>query len=145
MTVRSLAAIAALAALLAGCSVLGGAPTPGPSPSPSFDLARRPSSPARVRFVSPQDNAQVPAGIVHVVIALDGGTIVRQTSLDVVPTEGHIHFYVDNHLISMNYGTEQDVPLKAGVHLLTAEFVGADHVPFNPRVTVSITIDVTQA
>jgi hypothetical protein len=34
----------------------------------------------------------------------------------------------------MNYGTEQDVPVAAGPHVLKAEFVAADHVPFAPRV-----------
>jgi hypothetical protein len=34
----------------------------------------------------------------------------------------------------MNYGLEQDVPVTVGSHALKAEFVAADHAPFNPRV-----------
>jgi hypothetical protein len=38
----------------------------------------------------------------------------------------------------MTYGKEQRVPigyLEPGPHVLQAEFVAADHGPFNPRVT----------
>jgi hypothetical protein len=38
--------------------------------------------------------------------------------------------------------TEQDVPLQPGLNRLTAEFVAADHVPFNPWVRTTIVIDV---
>jgi hypothetical protein len=38
----------------------------------------------------------------------------------------------------MTYGTTQRIlirGLEAGPHVLQAEFVAADHAPFNPRVT----------
>jgi hypothetical protein len=118
-------------------------PPPTPSPSPTVNLATRPSSPVRIRIVSPADQAQIPAGVIHVGIAVDGGIIVKQTTTHITPTEGHVHFSVNGKLISMNYGTAQDVPLQKGLYILTAEFVAADHIPFNPRVTTSITVDVT--
>jgi hypothetical protein len=34
----------------------------------------------------------------------------------------------------MNYGLEQDLPVQPGTIVLKAEFVAADHAPFNPRV-----------
>ncbi len=34
----------------------------------------------------------------------------------------------------MNYGLEQDLPVTTGTWVLKAEFVAADHAPFNPRV-----------
>ena len=124
----------------AGC----GSPTTGATPSPtaSYKPTARPSSPARVRFVQPQDQAVLPAGVVHIELALDGGTIVNQTTTHITPTTGHIHFLVNGKLVAMNYSTMQDIPLTAGLYRLTAEFVAADHVPFNPRVTTSIAIDV---
>jgi hypothetical protein len=45
---------------------------------------------------------------------------------------------VDGSIVSMTYGTEQRVPLgglEPGPHVLQAEFVAADHAPFDPRVT----------
>ena len=46
--------------------------------------------------------------------------------------------FVDGAIVSMTYGTEQRVPiggLDPGPHVLQAEFVAADHGPFDPRVT----------
>jgi len=34
----------------------------------------------------------------------------------------------------MNYALEQDFPVVPGTYVLKAEFVAADHAPFNPRV-----------
>ena len=76
--------------------------------------------------------------------ALTGATIVRATTTDIRPDQGHIHLYVDNNLVSMNYGTTQDLPVVPGTHVLHAEFVAADHVPFNPRVvTPDVVFTVT--
>ena len=45
-----------------------------------------------------------------------------------------MHLYVNNVLVSMNYGLEQDIPVQPGSLVLKAEFVASDHAPFNPRV-----------
>jgi hypothetical protein len=45
-----------------------------------------------------------------------------------------VHLYVNNQIVSMNYGLEQDIPVTTGTLVLRAEFVAADHAPFNPRV-----------
>jgi hypothetical protein len=71
---------------------------------------------------------------VHVVLSLTGATSVQATTTTITPTTGHVHLYVDNQLVSMNYGLEQDIPVTPGSHVLKAEFVAADHAPFNPRV-----------
>ena len=63
-----------------------------------------------------------------------GATIVTQTSTNIRPDEGHIHLLVDNVVVSMNYGLEQDIPVHPGTYVLKAEFVAADHAPFSPRV-----------
>jgi hypothetical protein len=59
---------------------------------------------------------------------------VPQTTTTIRPDEGHVHLYVNNVLVSMNYGLEQDVEVQPGNIALKAEFVAADHAPFNPRV-----------
>jgi len=59
---------------------------------------------------------------------------VPATTTNVRPDQGHVHLYVDNNLVSMNYGLEQDIAVHPGTYVVKAEFVAADHVPFSPRV-----------
>jgi hypothetical protein len=126
-------AIAGMSMLLvAGCiGSPAGTPTAQASPTPQ---ASRPSSPAVVRIVSPKSGATVSGTTVHVVLSLQGARIVSATTQNIRPDEGHIHLYVDNVLVSMNYGLEQDIAVQRGTYVLKAEFVAADHAPFNPRV-----------
>jgi hypothetical protein len=125
--------VAAIA--LAAAMMLGGCG--GPSPSPSLT---RPSSPAKITIVTPTAGATVQGATVHVVLSLTGAKIVKQTTTKIRPDEGHVHLYVDNVLVSMNYGLEQDLPVHPGTYVLKAEFVAADHAPFNPRVWSEQTI-----
>ncbi|HYM84859.1 MAG TPA: hypothetical protein VEY67_11985 [Candidatus Dormibacteraeota bacterium] len=137
-----LAAALALALAIAGCAGGSSSPTASPdagsvasssSPSAPPSSAPRPASTAKLAIVSPAQNAVVTGGTVHVVISLTGATIVTQTSTDIRPDQGHIHLYVDNNLVSMNYGTTQDLQAVPGAHVLRAEFVASDHAPFDPR------------
>jgi hypothetical protein len=118
-------------------ALLVGACSPGAAATPTAGLASlgpRPSSPATVAIVTPTSGARVTGTSVHVVLSLTGATIVPATTTAITPTTGHVHLYVDNQLVSMNYGLEQDLPITAGSHVLKAEFVAADHAPFSPRV-----------
>jgi hypothetical protein len=141
-------AIAALtiagAVVLAGCAAgspgATGADAASPSPassaiaSASTTSVTRPASTAVMTLVSPTQGEAVKGGVVHVVVGLNGATIVSATTTNIRPDQGHIHLYVDNNLVSMNYGTTQDLPAAPGTHTLHVEFVASDHVPFNPRV-----------
>jgi len=109
----------------------------GPSPSPSLT---RPSSPAKITILSPTAGESVQGATVHVVLSLTGAKIVKQTTTKIRPDEGHVHLYVDNVLVSMNYGLEQDLQVHPGTYVLRAEFVAADHAPFSPRVWSAQTI-----
>jgi hypothetical protein len=120
-------AVAAVALVIAGCSN-------GNGPSPSPTLEPRPASPATVEIVTPAQGATVTGTSVHIVLKLNGATIVSQASTTIRPDEGHVHLYVNNVLVSMNYGLEQDIPVQPGSIDLKAEFVAADHAPFDPRV-----------
>jgi hypothetical protein len=100
----------------------------------------RPSSPAVISIVQPASGATVSGTTVHVALSLTGAKIVSQTTTNIRPDEGHVHLFVDNVLVSMNYGLEQDLPVHPGTYVLTAEFVAADHAPFNPRVVSGQTI-----
>jgi hypothetical protein len=119
------------ALLLAACT--SGA---GPTQPPSAPVASgaRPSSPAIVAIEQPKSGATVVDTSIHVVLSLTGAKIVNATTTAITPDTGHVHLYVDNVLVSMNYGLEQDVPVHPGTYVLKAEFVAADHAPFNPRV-----------
>ena len=132
MHLRSTIALTALALVIAACAP--STSPPAASPVDSAAAGPRPSSSATLTVVSPTDGQSVAGPTVHVVISITGGTVVAATTIAIRPDEGHIHLYVDNNLVSMNYGMTLDQAVPAGTHVMRAEFVAADHVPFNPRV-----------
>jgi hypothetical protein len=100
----------------------------------------RPSTSARLEIVSPRpgDVIQGDPASVHVVVRLDGGTVVSTTSLRLVPNEGHIHLSLDGSLVSMTTGLDAVVSASPGPHELRAEFVAIDHGPFDPRLQTTV-------
>ena len=105
--------------------------------------ADRPSSPAKLTIETPRQGQTVKQARPEVVLALDGGKIVNQTTTRVQGDEGHIHLYVDGKLVTMNYGLRQRLPqLPPGQHVVQAEFVAADHAPFDPRVLTQAAFQV---
>jgi ABC-type Fe3+-hydroxamate transport system substrate-binding protein len=124
--------------LLSACGS-GGSGT-SPTPTSTANLATRPSSPAVLQIVSPTNGEVVTGGTVHVVVALQNATVVQLTSMHIQPDQGHVHLYLDDQLIYMQYRLVQDVPVHPGTYSLKAEFVASDHVPFNPRVWSSVVI-----
>jgi len=104
----------------------------------------RPSSSARLSFISPRpdDTIQGSPAQVEVELRLDGGTIVPGSSLHLVPNEGHIHLYLDGTLVQMIGGSHASVTASPGTHTLRAEFVALDHGPFRPPVTAEVTFQV---
>lgn len=133
MRTRALACLAALLAVTASACGSGGA-SPTPTPGNTPDPGSRPSSPAVLRIVAPTQGQTVTGGTVHVAVSLDGAHVVAQTTTHITPDTGHVHLYLDNQLIYMQYSLTQDVPVHSGTYSLKAEFVAADHYPFNPRV-----------
>ena len=127
---RRFAALALVAVVLSACS---GQPSPSPNPV-------RPSSPAVLTVVQPVAGETLHGTTVHVELSLQGAEIVALTTTDIRPDQGHVHLYVNNVLVSMTSGLEQDVPVHTGSYVVKAEFVAADHAPFNPRVWSSETI-----
>jgi hypothetical protein len=124
-----------VSAALVAVGILVACTAPATPTHPAIpSLGPRPSSPATVSIVEPANASTVEGETAHVVLRLDGARIVTETTTDLRPDEGHVHLYVDGMLVSMNYGLEQDIPVEAGAHVLKAEFVAADHAPFNPRV-----------
>ena len=135
---RTLAiALGAMAVIAAACA--GGGGGGGGSPTPSV----RPNSPATIRIVEPTNGAVIHGSTVHLVVAVHGARIVKPTTTHIVPTQGHIHVYLDARLISMNYGLTQTVPgVTRGAHVLQVEFVASDHLPWNPRIREAVSFTV---
>ena len=105
----------------------------------------RPASTATLAFEKPAPGRPVSGDELAVVLRLTGGRIISATSTDLQPDEGHVHLSLDGRLISMTYGTLQTVDLSGtppGMHEVDAEFVAADHAPFDPRVTASVQFEV---
>jgi hypothetical protein len=104
----------------------------------------RPSTRATIQILSPR-----PGQVFHgnparvtVRVRVTGGKVVRFTSQDLVPNEGHVHLYVDGALVFMAYSLERTVSVLPGSHHLQAEFVAVDHGPFDPRVLASVAFRV---
>ncbi|HEY5520025.1 MAG TPA: hypothetical protein VIK08_05155 [Candidatus Limnocylindrales bacterium] len=137
----------ALALVVLACSRAGASSPPASAPasapasvpasgpaSASESFGPRPSSPATLTITQPADGATVSGTTVHVSLNLENATITSLTTASIRPDQGHIHLYFDGVLTTMNYSTEQDLPVTPGTYSLKAEFVAADHAPFSPRV-----------
>lgn len=130
-------ALVVVAVVVGGCGPSAAPSTvviPTPGASSGATPGSRPASPAVLSIVEPKAGARITGSTVHVVLSLEGATIVSATTTTLTPDTGHVHLYVDNVLVSMNYGLEQDIPVHPGTSVIKAEFVAADHAPFNPRV-----------
>jgi len=132
-------AILVLALLASACSK--GSDAAGGSPTPYV----RPSSPATVAILSPTNGEVEHGSDVKIRVRLTGAKIVPATTTDIVPTKGHLHVYLDDQIVSMNFkltGAIGDVT--PGMHVLRVEFVASDHLPFDPRVFTAVTFQATR-
>ena len=133
---RTVATVAVVLALLSAC---GGGSSPTPSATAVTQsgpaVSSRPSSPAKIWFISPPGSETITGSVLHIDIGISGAQLTTSTSTHVVPTLGHIHLYTNNELNYMNYKPTLDLPVHPGLtYAIYAEFVGTDHFPFNPRV-----------
>src|SRR5205823_155899 len=123
----TVAAAVAVALAASACSKSGGATTPTSS--------ARPSSTARIEILAPTNGQVVHGSSVTVRVALTGARIVPATTKHIVPDQGHLHVFLDNQIVGMNFQLTDEVSnVKPGMHVLRVEFVASDHLPFDPRV-----------
>ena len=121
----------------------GAAPTALPSPQ-----AERPSSSAKLSLVEPASGAVLGPEDVRVRLELTGAKLTKEVSRNLQPDEGHIHLRLDGETITLLGDLDENLaeilgaPVAAGPHLLEAEFVAADHGPFDPRIIVSVPFTV---
>ena len=134
------AAILVVAAAVVPRAIFPATPQRGVSISPAA-AGPRPSSSATLSFSDPSDGQVVVADEVEVVLDLQGGRVVDAASTVLTSDTGHVHLALDGELVSMTYGLVQVVDLRGtspGAHALQAEYVAADHAPFDPRVTAAV-------
>jgi hypothetical protein len=106
--------------------------------------AIRPRSTATLSIVRPSPGQVEHGNTMRVVLDLGGGRITPLTTTRLTPSTGHIHVYVDGRLVSMTTTTDGLVDISGladGRHTLQAEFVAADHGPFEPPVVASATFE----
>jgi hypothetical protein len=147
--------LALLTTVLVGVTACGsaaadggsGAPAPTPYPTPSAGLGHRPSTPVKITLVSPTSGEVVHGTSVLVKVSVTGGIVTPVVTGDITPTKGHVHLYLNNQLIYMQYTLQQSVPVHPGVeYSMYAEFVAQDHYFFSPRdVTPTIFFTVAPA
>jgi hypothetical protein len=105
----------------------------------------RPSSTAKLEILSPKNGETFQGSDVDVPVklGLSAARIVPATTKNISPDTGHVHIYLDNQIVTMNFSLDGDIPhVTPGQHILRAEFVASDHLPFDPRVFVSVTFEV---
>jgi hypothetical protein len=132
---RVWAALVVVLVLAAGCGGKGSSAQPSSSPP-----APRLQSTGKISIIEPTPGKVVNGGSMHVKLTVEGATILDNPNVvQPKPDEGHIHLSLDGKVVSMTYGTEQDIAVTPGRHLLEAEFVAGDHLPFSPRVAQKTT------
>jgi hypothetical protein len=135
-SVRLAIAILAVSLLASACS--NGSDVVGHTSTPDV----RPSSPAKVAILSPTNGQVVHGSDVRIRVQLTGAKIVPATTTDIVPTRGHLHVYLDDQIVSMNFKLTGDIGhVRPGMHVLRVEFVASDHLPFDPRVFTAVTFE----
>jgi hypothetical protein len=118
-----------------------------PSLLSSSPTAGRPASTGRIEILAPtvgqiyHGTTDAPAAVV-VELRVTGARIVPFTTTRLRPDEGHVHLFLDGALVSMTSGTTTTLEGGPGSHVLQAEFVAADHGPFDPPIQATVRFEV---
>jgi hypothetical protein len=105
-------------------------------------------STATLAIVEPSKGEVIAGDTLTVGIDLQGGTSVAGASTDVRPDTGQIYVSLDGRLLSMTFSANEVFGasgLTTGSHVLEAEFVAADHLPFQPRVVERVMFEKGEA
>lgn len=92
---------------------------------------------ATVSISEPRNGDTVDAGVVPVLVTLEGGELAASAS---ATKGGHIHLFVDDQLVNMPYTLNLDVRLKPGEHAIKVEYVDLQHLSYDPPVTDTIEV-----
>ncbi|MFZ0128497.1 MAG: hypothetical protein WB808_01080 [Candidatus Dormiibacterota bacterium] len=134
LTALVLCVTACSSAAAGGGPSASGTPAATPYPTPSGGLGHRPSSPVKITLIAPTSGEVVHGTTLVVRVSITGGVVTTVTTSDITPTKGHVHLYLNNQLIYMQYTLSQPITVKPGLeYSMYAEFVAQDHFPFSPR------------
>ena len=87
-----------------------------------------------ISIIAPDDGAAIEADQpVEVRFELTGATVTSEGA-------GHVHVMVDGEVESMVSSMTAEITMVEGEHVIMAEYVDADHKPFDPPVTDSIEV-----
>lgn len=126
---RRLALALVILALLGACA----------SKTPSTSQTR-PHSTAKLTILQPKSGQTLDGKDVEVKLSLVGGTVTKITTTNIKPNIGHIHLRIDGKTITLLGSLDDHIPnVKAGQHVLEAEYVAADHGPFDPDILAAVT------
>jgi hypothetical protein len=111
-------------------------------PSTGSTSVARPQSTAKLMIIEPKTGAVLHTRTVVVKLSLVGGTITKEVTTNIKPNVGHIHIRLDGRTITLLGSLTDPVPVTPGSHIIEAEFVAADHGPFDPRVLSAVSFTV---
>jgi hypothetical protein len=135
-----------VAACLGVTLVIGACGDGSTTPGTADPTGPRPASSAHLAIQAPRDGQTFDDPDVEVRVRLEDARLVDLTTTDIRPDEGHLHVMLDDTLVSMTGELHQTLPrLDPGQHVLTVEFVAADHLPFDPRVVAGVAFRVARS
>ena len=128
--------------VVAALMVFVGACSSKSTPAGTTASTTRPHSTATLSILEPKSGAELTTRTVVVQLKLVGGTITKIVTTNIQPNVGHIHIRLDGRTITLLGSLTNPVPVTAGPHVIQAEFVAADHGPFDPRVLSAVSFTV---
>ncbi len=100
----------------------------------------RPLSTAKLSILQPTSGQTVGGKDVEVKLSLQGGTITKVVTTNIKPNVGHIHLRLDGKTITILGSLDDHIRnVKAGQHILEAEYVASDHLPFRKDILSAVT------
>ncbi len=105
-------------------------------------VGTRPLSTAKLSILQPTSGETVDGKDVEVKLKLDGGTVTTVTvsSARIKPNIGHIHLRIDGNTITLLGHLDNHIKnVRAGQHILEAEYVAQDHLPWRKDILAAVT------
>lgn len=115
--------------------------------------------PPLVKIIAPAPDTKLPAGDITVSVSVENFQIMPKGD-QVVPGQGHIHYYLDVTMPTEPGKRTETAPgtyqattetttvwpdVKPGTHTLGVQLVNINHTPLEPPVTASVTVTVEPA
>lgn len=116
------------------------------SSNSSGGTGTRPLSTAKLAILQPTSGQTLSGKDVEVKLSLEGGTVTTVTvsSARIKPNIGHIHLRLDGKTITLLGHLDNHIMnVKPGQHVLEAEYVAQDHLPWRKDILAAVTFKAT--